>query len=119
MDVRDRFPGVPDSSDDSLALQAEEKLNRELNVPLDQGVVIRVIKEGGDYFVTEWIASDRTKSNQAEDLSVARISPLGDQWAVMCSDRDDGWKDLGDKYRGTFDHCLEMIIEDPEYHFWG
>ena len=119
MDVNNTFPGVPESSNDSLALLAEERLNRELNVPLEQGVVIRVIKQGADYFVTEWIASDRTKSGGAEDLSVARIRPIGDLWAVMCTDRDASWKDLGDKYRGSFDHCLGLIIEDPEYHFWG
>jgi hypothetical protein len=119
MRSENKFPGVPNSSNDSLALHAEEMLNRELNVPMDQGVVIRVIKEGEHYFVSEWIASDQANSKQALDLSVARICLVGDLWTVMSMDKDAGWRDLGDKYRGSFDHCLEMIIEDPEYHFWG
>ena len=119
MNPQEKFPGVPEGSNDALALMAAETLNRELNVPLDHGVVIRVTKEEETYFVREWIASDRTESKEAECISVAQIARDGDRWMVMSFGSDAEWKDLGNRYAGTFDHCLAMIIEDPEYHFWG
>lgn len=113
---------VPPGSDDPRARQAEQYLIRGKNIPEDRGITLRVTKKQGRYYVTEWRTGAVTFHGGTVDTPIARISPvrgMADQWELAWMMRDLKWHNLGEDYRGSFERCLELIVEDPDCCFWG
>jgi hypothetical protein len=116
------FFDVPDNSDDPLAQKAEQYLINEKRVPEHKGITIRVTKKQSRYYVSEWRVGKQSFSGQPVEHAIARISPVKgkkDQWQLAWMRSNRKWYDLGDGYCGSFEYCLEMIVEDPFCCFWG
>jgi len=117
------FDNVPESSRDLFAQKAQRFLMEKMNVPEEQGITIRVTKNRGRYYVTEWRTGEQSVWGGLEDTPIARISPVKDEkgkWQLAWMKRDLKWHNLiGYEYRGSFEQCLETIVEDPDCAFWG
>ncbi len=116
------FAGVPESSNDLLAQGAQDYLIRGMKVPEHLGITIRVTKKQGRYYVSEWRVGKQTYRGTPEEMSIARISPIRGRkstWQLAWMMRDLKWHNLDETYRGSFEHCLKLIIEDPDCCFWG
>jgi hypothetical protein len=117
------FTGVPENSMDLLAQKAQHFLIEKKRVPEHMGITIRVTKNMGRYYVTEWRTGGQAFRGGIEDTPIARISPLKGKkgiWRLAWMKRDLKWHNLdGDEYQGTFDECLQTIVEDPDCAFWG
>jgi hypothetical protein len=87
------------------------------------GITIRVTKDRGRYYVTEWRVGEQAFRGGIENTSIARISQLkgrSGKWLLAWMRRDQKWHNLpADIYSGTFDECLRIIVEDPYGVFWG
>lgn len=114
--------GIPDSSPDLLAQKAQNYLIRNMKIPKHLGITIRVTKKQGRYYVSEWRFGNQSFSGEPIEMPIARISPIKgkkDQWQLAWMMRDLRWHNLDEEYRGTFEYCLKMIVEDPDCCFWG
>ena len=113
---------VPVSSTNTRARQAEQYLIRRKNVPENRGITLRVTKKQGRYYVTEWMTGPMSFLGRTVDTPIARIAPVHgtkDSWQLAWMKRDLKWHNLGEEYRGSFERCLELIVEDPDCCFWG
>ncbi|RKX69807.1 hypothetical protein DRP53_07060 [candidate division WOR-3 bacterium] len=118
----DQFADVPDSSSDPMAQKAEKYLLKNMKIPEHLGITIRVTKKGGRYYVSEWRTGKQSFTGKPVEHPIARIAPIrgkGDEWQLAWMGKDLKWQNLDETYRGTFDYCLKMIIEDPGGFFWG
>lgn len=120
--TKQTLQGVPSDSDDPRARQAERYLIRRMNIPEDRDITLRVTKKQGRYYVMEWRTGAFTFLGQTVDTPIARISRVRgkkDLWELAWMRRDLKWHNLGEEYRGTFERCLELIVQDPDCCFWG
>ena len=117
------FETVPEGSKDLPAQKAQRYLIEKMNVPEEKDITIRVTKNRGRYYVTEWRKGEQSVWGGLEDTPIVRISPVKDEkgmWQLAWMKRDLKWHNLiGDEYRGSFEQCLETIVEDPDCAFWG
>jgi hypothetical protein len=113
---------VPEGSSDPQAHMAQQYIVKKKKIFQHQGITIRVMKRQGKYYVSEWRFGDQSLSGMPTESPIARISPIKgkkDQWQLAWMMRDIKWHSLGDDYQGSFQRCLELIIEDPDGFFWG
>lgn len=114
--------GVPDGSDDLQAQWLQHFLIKRKKVPEFMGITIRVTKKMGRYYVSEWRVGRQSYSREPIEHPIARISPIKGKpgrWQLAWIRRDMKWHNLDAEYRGTFEQCAAMIIEDPDHCFWG
>jgi len=114
--------GVPDGSDDQRAQWLQKYLIEKMKVPEHIGITIRVTKEGGCYYVSEWRTGEQSFSGKTIKGLIARLSPIegeSDLWQLAWMRSDRRWYDLGEEYRGRFEYCASLILKDPDHFFWG
>jgi len=113
---------VPDGSPDILAQLAQNYLIKEKNIPEHLEITIRVTKKQGRYYVSEWRSGKQSFTGKPVEHPIARIAPVRGkkgEWQLAWMRKDLRWHNLDEEYRGSFEYCLKMIVEDPDCCFWG
>ena len=114
--------GVPDGSDDQRARWLQEYLVEKMKVPEYEGITIRVKKERNRYYVSEWRTGKQSFTGKAFEHAIARLSPIKDepgQWQLAWMRSDRRWHNLNEEYRGVFEWCAYLIVQDSDGCFWG
>ncbi len=114
--------GVPDSLPDPLAQMAEKYLIDKKKLASHPEIEIRVTKRQGKYYISEWRTDEQSFSGEPIEFLIARISRVPgkkDMWQIAQMMNDMKWHNLGEEYQGSFEHCLELIIKDPDGYFWS
>jgi hypothetical protein len=94
----------------------------KMKVPEHLGITIRVIQKQSRYYVSEWRTGRQSYSGKPVEHPIARISPIKGRpgrWQLAWMRKDMKWHNLDAEYRGTFEQCAELIVEDPDHCFWG